>query len=107
MWKGTLLTVCVFITGCEGSVLGGFDLDLSCNGCVCSNVETQQTAFVSKKDKCPSGWVRGSINECTNSQTEKVELKLMSDSRECPEGYTGGSIHDYCDLDPNQYNTCI
>jgi len=99
-----LLVVCVVAVGCEGYL----DFGIGCpRPCVCSNIETQQSAFVSDDINCPGGWVRGSINECTNTQTGKVELKLMSDTFECPEGYTGGAPHDYCELDPDearQYN---
>lgn len=110
MPRGSILVVCALVAGCDGGLTSGFSLD--CDRCLCSNLETQQTAVVSNRINCPGGWVRASINECTNSQTGKVELKLMNDSRECPEGYTGGLIHDLCHLDPdpndpNNSDLCI
>ena len=101
MWKTSTLVAFLLLAGCDGYITSGWDLDLSCDSCLCSNTETQQTAYVWRDDKCPRGWVRGSINECTNTQTGQVELKLMGDRWECPEGYTGGQTHDQCNLDRN------
>ena len=50
MWKTSTLVVCLLLTGCDGSLTSGWDLDLSCDGCKCSNLETQQTIFVSNDD---------------------------------------------------------